>query len=199
MARSSLQDPLDKFRWSVHIDGFAKLGFSIFTTPSYKITTNKYPEGGAHLTPRQIIESIEYEPVTLSRGVTSSTDFDKWACGFIDLVTNNAALNESNEFFGITVPPVVSTLGFGGPSLIKSSSEYPFNYRKTVKIEHINRLGVVEKVYTLYGAFPLEYKPASDFDASSDDGVSIETLVLGYESFDVRFASVAGTLQNIIL
>lgn len=199
MARSSLQDPLDKFRWTVQIDGFSKLGFSVCSTPGYKITSHKYAEGGAHLSPRQIIDSIDYEPVTLSRGVTSDTSFDKWASGFFDLVTNNAALNESSEFFGISVPPVVANLGFAGPAIVKSNNAYPFEYRRTVKIEHINRLGVVEKVYTLYGAFPVEYKPASDFDASSDDEVSIETLVLGYESFDVRFASIAGTLQNLIL
>lgn len=198
MARSSLIDPLDKFRWTVDVAGFSRLGFMTCSTPGHKITTKKYSEGGAHLTPRQIIEGIDYEPVKLTRGASSDTSFTKWATGPFDLVTNNAALNESSDFFGIEIPAGVQQLGLGAPALIKSSNNYPFNYRRTVKIEHINRLGTAEVVYTLYGAFVIEYKPASDFDAMADDEVSIETIVLAYESFDVRYAQLAGTLQNII-
>jgi len=199
MAKSSSRDPLDKFRWQVDIPGFAKLGFATCGTPSYKINTNNYAEGGAHLTPRKIIDTVDYGDVTLTRGVTSDTSFAKWASGPFDLVQNNAALNESSNVLAETIPPAVANLGFGGPALVKSSSSYPFEYRKTVKIEHINRVGIVEVTYTLYGAFVIEYKPASDFDASADDEVSIETLVLGYDSFDVRYASLAGTLQNLLL
>lgn len=204
MARSSLRDPLDKFRWKVSIEGFSRLGFNTCSTPSYNLNINEYPEGGAHLTPRKIIESLTHTPVTLTRGVTGDTSFNKWANGFIDLVTNNAATNESTTIglpgvFSVDVPAgALSTLGFGGPAAIPSNTNYPFQYRRTVKIEHINRLGIAEVVYTLYGAFPTQYKPASDFDAHADDGVSIETLVLTYESFDVRYSGVSGLAQNLI-
>jgi phage tail-like protein len=198
MARSSILDPLDKFRWTVQVDGFAKLGFSFCSSPEEKKTTTKYPEGGAHLTPRIIVDGVEYTPVTLKRGVTTDASFDKWASGHEDLVTNNWALNESSSAFGIPVPAAVAALGLGGPTLIKSANSYPFNYRRTLKIEHTNRIGVVEKTYTLYNAFPIEYKPASDFDAMADDEISIETLVIAYEGFDVRYASLAAVALNIL-
>lgn len=199
MARSSLRDPLDKFRWSVQIDGFTKLGFEACQVPGHKLTTNKYPEGGSHLNPRTIVDGNEFKQVTLAVGVTTDTSFAKWASGPFDLVQNNAAHNQSNEAFGIPIPPAVQQLGFGGPALVKSANSYPFTYRRKVVIEHINRLGVTEVTYTLYNAFVIEYEPASDFNAKEDDDVSIAKLVLGYDGYDVRYSQLAGSLQNAIL
>jgi hypothetical protein len=48
MARPSTKDPLDKFRWSVEIDGFTRLGFASCETPSVSFNINKYPEGGKY-------------------------------------------------------------------------------------------------------------------------------------------------------
>ena len=206
MARSALRDPLDKYRWTVSIQGFYKLGFHETSVPGYNITTKNYKEGGAHLTPRKIIDGVEYKPVTLSRGVTNDTSFNKWATSFIDLVTNKSAFN------GSTKEPVVSPLGPLGakyiqgaldngavpvPSFIKGRDEN-INYRKTVKIEHTNRTGQVEVVYVLYGAFPIEYSPASDFGALSDDAVSIETITLAYESFEVLYSVLSGLAANLL-
>jgi phage tail-like protein len=200
MARSSLRDPLDKFRWIVSIDEFTKSGFQNTSTPGHKLTTNKYAEGGSHLNPRSIIDGNEFKPVVLTVGVTTDTSFAKWASGPFDLVQNNAALNKTGSAFGIIdIPPGVQQLGFGGPALIKSANAYPFTYRRDVTIKHINRLGVAEIVYTLYKAFVVEYEPASDFTAEEDDKVSIASLTLGYDGYDVRYASAAGLAQNILL
>ena len=199
MARSSNSDVLDTFRWAVSIEGFTKLGFQTCSTPGHKFSINKYPEGGSHLNPRSIIDGNEFTPVTMTVGVTNDTSFCKWATGSFDLVQNNAALNQSSTAFGITIPAAVSKLGFGGPSLVQSSSSYPFDYRRTVKIQHINRLGVVEIVYTLYNAFVVEYKPASDFDAETDDKVSIATITLAYDGYDVKYGKISSLTQNVIL
>ena len=198
MARSAIKDPLDKFRWSVKIDGFSKLGFQSCSVPGHRISKNKYAEGGSHLTPRSIVDGVEYKPVVLTVGVTSDTSFAKWASGPFDLVQNNAALNESSSAFGIPIPQAVTQLGFGGPALVKSASSYPFSYRRTVTIEHINRLGVTEVTYTLYNAYVIDYDPASDFSAKDDDEVSIGSITLDYDGFDVRYSQLSGTLQNII-
>ncbi len=189
MARSALQDPLDKFRWIVSIDDFTRSGFTSCGVPSYKITTHDYPEGGAHLNPRNIPNSVSYTPVTLTRGVTNDTSFNKWANGAFDLVQNMAATQESG---------LLDRTGILGPSAVRSSDEYPFQYRRTVKIKHVNRVGQTVVQYTLYNAFPIEYKPASDFDANADDGLSIETLVLGYEGFDVTYPGLTGTAASLI-
>lgn len=200
MARSGLRDPLDKFRWNVKIEGFTKLGFSSCSSPGHKLSTNKYPEGGSHLNPRIIVDGNEFKPVTMTVGVTTDTSFGKWATGPFDLVQNNAALNQSSTaFFGlIPIPIGVQQLGLGAPALVKSASDYPFNYRRNVVIEHINRLGVVEVTYTLYQAFVTDYEPASDFNAEDDDKVSITSITLGYEGYDIRYAQLSGLVQNII-
>jgi phage tail-like protein len=158
MARPSSKDPLDKFRWGVNIEGFTRLGFSACETPSVAINTQSYPEGGSHLYPKKIIDSIEYKPVTLMRGVSSDLNFHEWVIQFEELIRGRR--NNSSGF-------------------------PPGSYRKTVVIDHLDRAGRIVKTYTLYNAFPIEYKPASDFSSDADDTISMEKLVLAYESFDV--------------
>lgn len=190
MARSELQDPLDKYRWTVDIDGFSRFGFTSCQTPSYSITTHKYKEGGAHLQPRNIVNDIEYRPVTLTRGVTNDTSFNKWATGFYDLVTDGVGAKSDNllKSFG-------NALGVGG------SDVKTFNpgkqYRRNVTIRHVNRVGITVVTYTLFNAFPIEYKPASDFNADDDEGFSIESITLEYETFSVQYSGIAGALASI--
>lgn len=166
MARSSAKDPLDKFRWAITIDGFTRLGFSSCETPSYTVNTQNYPEGGSHLWPRKIVDSIEYKPVALQRGVTQDFNFHEWAIQFQELVKGQR-----------------DTTYKGNDSVSKYP---PGEYRKTVIIDHLNRSGTIVKRYILYNAFPIEYKPASDFSSDGDDLLSMERLVLGYESFEVQ-------------
>ncbi len=202
MARSGVRDPLDKYRWVVDVPGFTKLGFSQCGVPKYSITPREYAEGGAHLNPKLIIDKVSYVPITLARGVTNDTSFAKWASSAWDLVQNNSAQKSSDSDFGSTpfglVQSSISTFGDNGAEVIPSESAYPFNYRRKVKIEHVNRAGQTEVIYVLYNAFPIAYQPASDFDALADDGLSIETLTLGYEGFEVKYTGIAGAVGNII-
>lgn len=168
MARPSTKDPLDKFRWSVEIEGFNRLGFSSCETPSLSINTQSYPEGGNHLFPKKIVDSFEYRPVTLQRGVTSDLNFHIWIKSYFEFIR------------GFKVPRTTST-----NAVDFFNDQNPSEYRRTIIIKHLDRAGRVVKTYTLYNAFPIEYKPASDFSADSDDTLSMEKLVLAYESFDV--------------
>lgn len=164
MARPSSKDPLDKFRWAVTIEGFTRSGFSSCETPSVSINTQSYPEGGSHLWPRKIIDSVEYKPVTLQRGVSSDFNFHNWATQFLELVRGQRDQNSDIQ---------------------NSQAIPPGEYRRTVKIDHLDRTGTIVKSYILYNAFPIEYKPASDFASDTDDTISMEKLVLSYESFEV--------------
>lgn len=206
MARSSFRDPLEKFRWIVSVPGFSKMGFTTTSTPSYAITTRKYKEGGAHYAPKQIIDSVEYAPVTLTRGATNDTSFNKWATGWVDKVTDNAAFKSSSSLkntdgsinFKAVAGAVVGAAANSGATPVKSNSDAAaYEYRRDVKIEHVNRAGQTEVVYMLYGAFPIEYKPASDFDSMGDDTVSIESITLAYDSFEVLYSGLAGSIANI--
>lgn len=192
MARSGASDPFDRYRWTVSIDGFTKLGFASCSTPEYSISVRKYAEGGAHLTPRKIIDTVDYRPVILSRGVTNDTSFNRWATGAFDLLQTKvptADIFGSGEAF---LGAVQDNFANSVPAYGNEPDKYPFKYRRDVKIEHIDRSGNVQVIYYLYNAFPSEYKPASDFDAKADGEVSIETLTLEYEGFEVKYTGLAG-------
>jgi len=200
---------LTKFKWLVSIDGFTRYGFTSCSTPSYTITTYNYKEGGAHLNPRNILNEITYNPVILKRGVNNDTSFNKWATGPFDLVQNDAVSKQAQpgeEQLGSLVGPaaagIVANTGFMGPTAIpayrkEGGNNYPFQYRRDVVIRHVNRTGQVIVEYVLHNAYPIEYKPASDFDAKDDDGFSIESITLSYEGYSVNYSGIAGTVASI--
>lgn len=173
MARTGSKDPLDKFRWAVSIEGFQRLGFASCEVPSVTINTKSYPEGGAHLFPRKIIETAEYSPVTLTRGVTTDKSFHDWMRQVFELIKGMSQ----------------DEIKLLQQSQISSSDAYnqaaPLEYRREVQIHHLDRQSRIIKTYVLHNAFPIEYKPASDFAADGDDLLSMEKLVLTYESFEV--------------
>jgi phage tail-like protein len=160
MARPSTKDPLLKFRWAVRIDGFGKAGFTQVSAPGFTVNTKTYREGGAHLFPKQIVDTIDYKPVVLSRGATSNTDFLTWT---------------KSLFF---------IIGAGQDTTEDSGARE--NFRRDVRIDHIDRQGDIVKTYTLRNAFPIAYATTSDFAADADDSVSIESITLAYESFEVK-------------
>ena len=172
MARPSTKDPLDKFRWMVEIEGFSRSGFTACETPSVSINTQKYAEGGSHLFPKQIVDSVEYKPVTLQRGVTSDMNFHKWAKSYFEFIAGKRDVYVS-QLPGTVNPEPVAINGV------------PTEYRRDVIISHLDRQNRIVKQYILYNAFPIEYKPASDFASDGDDALSMERLVLAYESFEV--------------
>lgn len=192
MARSGLRDPLSKFRWTMDIPGFSKLAFTKCSMPALTITPKSYAEGGQHWSPQSIPDKFEYTPIVLSRGVTNDTSFNKWAAGVIDLYTNNKAVadDSTTTLFGFVGDSAMSAV----PSGINNNNP---RYRKDIRIDHVNRAGQVEVSYFLYGAYPIGYKPGSDFDAMADDSLSIETITLAYHSMEVKYSGIAGFLGNL--
>lgn len=192
MARSGASDPFDRYRWTVSIEGFTRAGFASCSTPEYSVGVKKYAEGGAHLTPRKIVDSVEYKPVILARGVTNDTSFNRWATGMFDLISNNKTVSPDP----LTLLAVADN--FANPVPSYGSDKYPFTYRRDVKIEHVDRAGNVQVIYYLYNAFPSGYKPASDFDAKADGEVSLETLTLEYEGFEIKYPGIIGAAASAI-
>lgn len=208
MARSSLRDPLTKFNWSMSIPGFTRLAFSSCQMPGLEITTKSYEEGGQHWAPKSIPDKFEYKRVVLSRGVTNDTSFNKWASGVVDLYTKNIAVK--NDSPSLLVDPLAAVQGFADgviqgsapsmsavPSGIDPKTKGKQQYRKDIRIDHVNRAGQVEVSYFIYGAYPVNYQPGSDFDAMGDDTLSIESITLAYDSFEVKYSGVAGFLGNL--
>lgn len=173
MARPSNIDPLSKFRWSVNVEGFQRLGFASCGVPSITYNTNPYPEGGAHLHPRQIIDSVEYAPVTLMRGVTYDQSFYDWIKQAMELHR------------GATIDTTATTLETTQVDSFNIERDTPLEYRKDVEINHLDRSGRIVKTYILINAIPVEFTPASEFVSDADDVLSMEKLVLKYEGFEV--------------
>jgi phage tail-like protein len=167
----------------VEIEGFTRSGFVSCETPSVSINTQKYVEGGNHLFPKQIVDSVEYKPVTLQRGVTSDMNFHKWAKAYFDFIHGKT---EIVAIDGKVRSPFTGEVITDNGTLEIDNRVPAAEYRKNVLISHLDRQGRIVKQYVLYNAFPIEYKPASDFSADSDDTLSMERLVLTYESFEVK-------------
>ena len=170
MARSARKDPLDKFRFIVTIDNFAKAGFNTAGTPGVEINSKEYQEGGRHMNPVLIVDGASFKPVTFSRGVTTNGDFYNWAKQPFELVYGK---KEGGDF------------GLGKV------------YRKDITIDHMDRRGRIIKQYILKNAIPASYTAASDFGATADDGFSIESLTVKYEGFVVRTIDKDGNLSSI--
>jgi hypothetical protein len=209
MARSSLRDPLSKLAWSMSIPGFSRVAFSSCQMPALEITTKEYEEGGQHWAPKNIPDKFSYKPIVLARGVTNDPSFNKWATGVVDLYTSgNSQKNSEPTLLSNPLAAIAdfatSAVSGGAPSMravpsgIDASEASTAQYRKDIRIDHLNRAGQVEVSYFIYGAYPIRYQPGSDFDAMGDDTLSIETLTLGYDSFEVKYAGITGFAGNII-
>jgi len=162
MARTSSKDVLDKFRFKVTVEGTV-IGFQTCQLP--KRTTSKiiYREG--------IDTDIQFnsagistmEDITLSKGVISS------ASPFYNWIRQVHSPDTAGE------PGGVYTTGNGQPDRNV--------YRKQITIEMLNRQGTTQKKWIVYNAFPIQYTPGSDLDASADDAKAIASLTLAYDDF----------------
>ena len=191
MARSSTQDPIEKFRFRVTVIALdlsvtggldtvaglsgsgtffkekfavvARAGFSQVSTPKAEVGEMSYRENIDNLRSIKVPGLVKFDPVTLSRGVTESRDLYDW----YRLVNDELALlSVANE-------------------LSRASSKTPIqndNFRKDVIIEVLNRAGTPIKAWYLFNAWPTVYAPGNDLDASSNDKL-IESLTLTYEFF----------------
>jgi phage tail-like protein len=73
--------------------------------------------------------------------------------------------------------------------------------RRTVKIFQYKRTGQLAKTFILYNCIPTAFKASSDFNAITD-AISMESLKLAYEGFDIIAADgttiLSQTLNNIL-
>ena len=182
MARVCDSDPLEKFRFLVDFSlpgsvSPARTGFHDIQMP--KRATNKimYREGQ-----QQDISSISaglstMEDIVMNRGVIAAdglvaNDFIKW-CSAVKPLTSAGKL---------------------GVNEVAGSDEYGAkDYRSDVVIKMLDRAGVVVRAWKLYNAFPMNFVPGADLNASEDGEKSLESLTLTYEDFQ-ELAVIAGVL-----
>ena len=158
MARTGSLDPLSTFRYIVHI----------------RVDGNT-----------EFFERLGFESVTLPRVDVQSAQYRELG----------RHMNPRNIIEGATFSPITLRRGksYGSDFYnwvgLLYRSQYgdkqgnTSNYRGTVVIDHLDRLGKVVKKYVILGASPRTYIPGSQMNAMDDSAVSIETLMLDYEGY----------------
>jgi phage tail-like protein len=131
-------DPYKNFKFRVKWDGRYVAGVS--KVGALKRTTEvvKHREGGDPSSSRKSPGKTEYEAITLERGVTHDSEFEKWA---------NKVWN-----FGS---------GLGAEVSLK-------DFRKDIIIEVYNEAGQVVLAYKVYRCWVSEFQAQADLDASAN-------------------------------
>lgn len=177
MARSSARDPLERFRFLVEwtdegSDGSeatsvasTRAGFHDIQVPKRSTTKIMYREGNDPDINMVSAGLSSFEDIVLSRGL-------------LKLGTEQA--NEFYKWMSAVHKPVAGHPGVDADREEDAASE---TYRKDVTVSMLDRTGAVAKRWRLYNAFPVNFVPGSDLDASEDGDKSLEQLTLAYEDF----------------
>lgn len=201
MARSSVADPLEKFRFKVTVisvdlsvtgavdliaaaTGAQKLsvltraGFSEIVLPKVTMNEMSYRENIDNQRFSKSPGLAKYEPVVLRRGVAANSggtiNLDLW--NWYRLVNDDTLLTGAAQ------------------ELTKATTATPAqseNFRKEILIESLDREGNSVKQWMLFNAFPLSYKGGNDLNASTEEKI-VEELTLSYEFFLELEGGLAG-------
>ena len=131
-------DPYKNFKFRVKWDGRYVAGIS--KVSAFKRTTEvvKHREGGDPSTSRKSPGRTEYEALTLERGVTHDTEFEKWA----------------NKVWQTGV-------GLGAEVSLS-------DFRKDIIVEVYNEAGQLALTYKVFRCWVSEYQALPDLDANAN-------------------------------
>jgi phage tail-like protein len=131
-------DPYKNFKFRVKWDGRYVAGVSKVTGLKRTTEVVKHRDGGDPSTSRKSPGRSEYDAVTLERGITHDTEFEKWANKVWD--------------FGAALGAEVSLKDF----------------RKDIIIEIYNEAGQLAIAYNVFRCWVSEYQPVPDLDANAN-------------------------------
>jgi phage tail-like protein len=131
-------DPYKNFRFRVKWDGQYVAGISKVSGLKRTTEVVKHRDGGDPTTSHKSPGRTEYDAITLERGVTHDTEFEKWA----NKIWNSPGVGEA----------AVSLRDF----------------RKDLIIEVCNEAGQKVLAYTVFRCWVSEYHPLPDLDANAN-------------------------------
>ncbi|MBA2362499.1 MAG: phage tail protein [Chloroflexia bacterium] len=131
-------DPYKNFKFRVRWDGRYVAGVSKIGALKRTTEVVKHRDGGDPSSSRKSPGRTEYDALTLERGVTHDTEFEKWA---------NKVWN-----FGA---------GLGGEVSLR-------DFRKDVIVEVYNEAGQLALAYRLFRCWVSEYQALPDLDANAN-------------------------------
>ena len=132
-------DPYKNFKFRVKWEGKYVAGISSVSPLRRTTEVMTYRIGSEPSLIRKLPGRIEFEPITLERGVTHDTEFEDWA-------------NKVWRF------------GAGLGSEVSLA-----NFRKDIIIELLNEAGQVVKAYLVYRCWPSEYQALPQLDANTHE------------------------------
>jgi phage tail-like protein len=131
-------DPYKNFKFCIKWDGRCVAGVSKVSALKRSTEVIEHREGGDPSTSRKSPGRTKYEAITLERGVTHDTEFEKWA----NKVWNTGA-------------------GLGAEVSLK-------DFRKDVLLEVYNEAGQVVLAYKIYRCWVSEFQAQADLDANAN-------------------------------
>ena len=131
-------DPYKNFKFRVIWDGVPVAGVSKVSALKRTTEVVKHREGGDPSTSRKSPGRTEYEALTLERGVTHDTEFEKWA----------------NKVWQTGV-------GLGAEVSLR-------DFRKDVIVEVYNEAGQLALTYKVFRCWVSEYQALPDLDANAN-------------------------------
>lgn len=208
MARSSKEDPVEKFRFRVSVIAISPSLTGVVDTLAGIIpatgdlgkiarqTRVLLRAGFSAVTlPRVTIGEMNYRENIDANRVTKYAGLSRYEPIILKRgVTKNRDLYDwlrlVNEELALLVSAQELSKNYGKPT---QQSE---NYRKDVIIEVLDREGEVVKGWYLINAWPSSYKPGDDLDAQSDQKL-VEELTLTYELFLELEGGLVGLAKEI--
>lgn len=212
MPRSSKVDAVEKFRFSVFVlnigfdpvslastfTGFLRGGFSEVVLPKRTTSSIEYRENTDPLHPQYGVGLTRYEPVALRRGVTTSSDFFRWAQKVHDsgsvistgLMSGRSdpsqTMPKESQNFRRDVIIVVYGRGGGVPTGGASAIPGLNKVANVAGAAGLSVLGVgdVSKAILLRDAWVSSFSPGDTLSSKNDSEKLIEELELKYESFE---------------
>lgn len=131
-------DPYKNFKFRVKWDGRYVAGISKVSGLKRTTEVVKHREGGDPSSSRKSPGRTEYESLSLERGVSHDTDFEKWA---------NKIWNYGS--------------GLGAETSLK-------DFRKDIIIEVYNEAGQLALAYKVYRCWVSEFQALPDLDANAN-------------------------------
>jgi phage tail-like protein len=131
-------DPYKNFKFRLKWDGRYVAGISKAGALKRSTQVVEHREGGDPSSTRRSPGQTKYDPITLERGVTHDTEFEKWA---------NKVWNYGS--------------GLGAEVSLK-------DFRKDVILEVYNEAGQLAIAYKIYRCWVSEFQAMPDLDASAN-------------------------------
>jgi phage tail-like protein len=131
-------DPYKNFKFRLKWDGRYVAGISKAGALKRSTQVVEHREGGDPSSTRRSPGQTKYDPITLERGVTHDTEFEKWA---------NKVWN-----FGA---------GLGAETSLK-------DFRKDLIIEVYNEAGQIVLAYKVFRCWVSEFQATADLDANAN-------------------------------